>query len=237
MPNPNRDPETQQFTSPPEQPQQEDPWAAVRAAGVSPEDALRGAEVWRGLNHLDTRKQTLEGLLRPDIDTWIAQQPQAEQESPFAQYGQPEPEEEEYYAPPQPQVDLRSFAEEVYSKARDGVVTWADIERMQQEQAREEAFNQAARAATEHHKLPGFMSADIEQQAKFLAAQQPNRPPGDIANELAAQRRQELDSYYQAQNPSLPGPSVPGGPTPSGGFQQPTNDQEAMDASRMGLDP
>lgn len=241
-PNPHHD-DQGRFTSPPEgapeRPSDEDPWAAVREAGITPEQAMRGGPLWRDLNDLDTREQAFKSIYRPEIDQAYLGQQSEEWESPFAQYGQPEQqqqEQEEYYEPPQPQVDLRAFAEDIYSRSREGVVTWADIERMQQEQVREQAFTDAAAAGVQAHNLPQGDAQFIAMQAKAIAAQQPNRPPADIAGELARARAAELAAWRGSSTPPLPGPAVPGGPVPSADYQPPRTEKEAMEASRMGLD-
>ncbi len=243
-PNPNHNPENGQFTTPPEQspePAQESPWAALEQAGITPEQAMQGGRVWQGLNALDRRQETLQSIIRPDIDTWIGQQPE-QPPDPLAQYVAPEYEEE--YVPQQPQMpDFHQFGTEVKNAAVAEALAAAraDWQQQLQQMMADQAITEAATSAVKSAGLPESMAPDIEYRARMLAQEQRNRAPGDIANELARQRADELRAWAAQSGPAPIGsPSTPGGPVPSVHSAGPPDGVDpakwALERSREGLD-
>lgn len=248
MPNPNHDPSNGQFTVPPAAPdaaaappETADPWAQVREAGITPEQAIQGGRFWGDLNNLDRRQQALQSVIRPDIDTWIGRQ--QEQADPYAQFGFGADDYEDEPAQPQglpfdPQEYARQIVELSTNQSMQQMQSWL------QNMVMDQQFSEAAGNAVTQHKLPQGDRTFIEQQAKAIAQQQPNRAPADIANELAQARANELAAWAQqsgAVAPQLASPSTPGGPVPSP-FQGPppgasSADIEAwaMQRSREGL--
>lgn len=242
MPNPNHDPDNGQFTQPPaEAPapvEPADPWAAVRESGITPEQAMQGGRLWGDINNLDRRQQALQSVIRPDIDTWLGRQ-QAEPEDPYSQFSVDD------YEDPQPQglpFDPQEYARQIVEMSTQQ--SMSQIQSWLQNMAMDNQFTEAAGGAVSQYKLPAGDRAFIEQQAKAIAQQQPNRAPADIANELAQARANELAQWAQASGavpPQLASPSTPGGPVPSLNQGPPPGaspadiERWAMQRSREGL--
>lgn len=203
MPNPHHDPSTGQFTNAPDpnQPpegggegQQPDPWAAVREAGITPEQALQGGRLYADLNNLDRRQQALQQVIRPDIDTWIGQQGQGQEEpDPFEQFGDPEEPygyEPEPQAQHQPAFNPQEFARQVVELAK-GEST-KEIQNWLQGMMQAQQVTETATSVAKEVGLPASDAQFIEHQVKMLSEQQPNRAPADIAREVAQARANEL---------------------------------------------
>jgi hypothetical protein len=240
--NPNHDEATGQFTTPPESaepPAAPDPWAAVREAGITPEQAMQGGRLYADLNNLDRRQQALQSVIRPDIDTWIGRQ--QEPEDPYAMFGADDYDEE----PQQPQglpFDPQDYARQIVELATNQ--SMQQMQQWLQGMVVGQQFTEAATNAVATHKLPPSDAAFIEHRARELAQQQPNRAPADIVNEIARQRADEIQTWAQASGavpPQVASPATPGGPVPSP-FQGPPPgasarelEEWAMKISREGL--
>jgi hypothetical protein len=219
MPNPYHHPDNGQFTTPPAEPAAPpveqappDPWASVREAGITPEQAMQGGRLYADLNNLDRRQQALQSVIRPDIDTWIGRQ--AEEEDPFSQFGM-----DDYDEPAQPQglpFDPQEYARQIVELSTNQSLR--QMQEWMQNLVIGQQFTEAASGAVSSHKLPPSDAAFIEQQARAIAQQQPNRAPADNATALAHQRANELAQWAQASGampPTIASPSTPGGPVPS----------------------
>lgn len=201
--------------------------------GAPPEVIQEALSVYRDLNNLDTRHQRLGQILRPDIDGQFVQsfgQPQQEQD-PYAQfYGQDEAYEEQP-AYEQPALDPRQLAETIKQD------TIGEMQRWFSQMAAEQAVKDAATSAATAAGLPAELADMVEVRVKAAQQLQPNRQPGDLANEAARQIAQVIASAQvtppAAQAPSTP---VPGGPAPDT-LQKPRTIEEAMEYSRQVLNP
>ena len=242
MPNPHHDPGNGQFTTPPEappapsDPTPPDPWASVREAGITPEQAMQGGRLYADLNNLDRRQQALQSVIRPDIDTWIGRQ--VEEDDPFEQFGADDYDDQ----PAAPTFDPQEYARQIVEMSKNA--SMREMQGWLQNMMMEQQFTEASTRAVSQHKLPPGDQAFIEQQAKAIAQQQPNRAPADIANELAQARANELAQWAQASGampPQLASPSTPGGPVPSPHSGPPPNatpaeiEAWAIQRSREGL--
>lgn len=243
MPNPNHDPENGQFTTPPaappepQAPAQDDPWAQVREAGITPEQAMNGGRLYADLNNLDRRQQALQSVIRPDIDTWIGRH--QEDDDPYAQFGADD------YDEPAPQglpFDPQEYARQIVEMSKQE--SMREFQGYLQNMMMETQFSEAAKSVVSQHNLPPGDAMFIEQQAKALAQQQPNRAPSDIANELAQKRANELAQWAQAAGavqPQVASPAAPGGPVPSPhqgpppGSSMAELERWALERSREGL--
>lgn len=241
--NPNHDPDSGQFApppaAPPVEPETVDPWAQVRESGITPEQAMQGGRLWGDINNLDRRQQALQSVIRPDIDTWIGRQ-QQEPEDPYAQFGA-----DDYEDDPQPQglpFDPQEYARQIVELSTNQ--SMRQMQEWLQNMVVGQQFTEAAGSAVSQHKLPPGDAAFIEQRAREIAQQQPNRAPADIANELAQVRANELAAWAQASGampPQIASPATPGGPVPSlhqgppPGASPAELDKWAMDRSREGL--
>jgi hypothetical protein len=213
-PNPNHA-EDGKFTTPPETGPD---WSAFEQAGITPdkaEEVAKAYDHWQRLNNLDHRQEALQSVIRPDIDTWLGQQPEAP-EDPLAQYATPqEYEEEEYQVPQQPQMpDLHQFGTDITAAAV--AAARADWQQQLQQMFADQQITDAASAAVKDAGLPPTMASLIEHEARQRASQQPNRSAAEIATEIATERATELREHF-AQNspPPIGSPSLPGGPVPS----------------------
>lgn len=200
-------PEGQEPTPAPEAPSTPD-------YGLSPEELQNAANLYRGLNNLDTRGQYIQQVVRPDIDgqflRGMFEPQQQEQQDPWQQFtGEPEYEEPEY----QPAFDPDMLRQAVRAEIEQGQQQmWGQL----QEMAVNQQITESAAQATQAANLPSFLSGSIEQQVRQQHQLQPNRQFGDIANEVAQKYAREL-AQYQAAPPATPAPQgqVPGGPAPS----------------------
>lgn len=208
------------------------------------------------LNNLDTRGETLASVLRPGQDLppgmdWNqarallfsqAAQPQEEEEfDPFAEvYGeQPAYEQPQYQ---EPVFDPRSLApvfDQFGEHTRQQAVQEAlqIFEQRQMEQAREQGITQGVSSAVETHKLSDFGKGIVEAMTRQAVQQQPNRAPGDIANEMAKAYLDDAAQRFVANGgvPPVQGAPTPGGPIP--GDAAPKTFQEALEQSYSGLNP
>lgn len=238
MPNPNHDPETGQFTNPPTpEPAAGPDWSSFEQAGITPDNAhevQQALNLYRGVNNLDTRQQYLDQLIRPGLDPWS--KAQAEQQDPWSAMQGDDEGEYEYEQPQAPAFDPRQLTPvfEGYAERIERGI-FEKLGAMAQRQALEDAATQALTK----HGLPADLAPGLQQEVEQITRQYSNRQPGEVAEQLAAQKKQKLMEWANANvgRPSQQGAPPPAGaPTPSGDGP-PRTDEEAMRRSMEMLDP
>lgn len=230
--------------------------------GASPEEIQNALNMARGLSNLDTRHDVLGKLVRPDVDAQFlrSQFAPAEEEpeadfDPFAEvYGEQPPNllgydqqtgQPIYGNQPQfqePAFDPRSLApvfDQFGEHTRQQAVQEAlqIFEQRQMEQAREQGISQGVSAAVQTHGLSDFGKGIVEAMTRQAVAQNPNKAPGDIANEMAKAYLDDSAQRFVANGgvPPVQGAAPPGGPIP--GDAAPKTFKDALEQSYQGLNP
>lgn len=234
MPNPNHDPDTGQFTSPPQEPAAPD-YSSFAQAGITPEmlDEITNARnLYQGLNNLNTRQQYLDQLIQP-FDGYS--RAQAEQQDPWAGYAD-DGEDEGYYEPqPQqpPPFDPRSlqpvfegYGEQIEQRIMGRLTSMA----------RDQAIEDATAGAVREAGLPPSFSRAIQAEVDQVTNQYANRQPADVAREVAARFKADIAAYHAASAaPPAQTPGPPPADAPVPGDAEPKTWEDAMRWSRDNL--
>lgn len=199
--------------------------------GASPEEIQQALNMYRGLNNLDTRGETLQRIVRPDYDGHVLRQivePEQPAGDPWDNFAEPEPmgyaaDGTPVFAEPpvqyggyqQPQgFDPRSL-QPVFDQYGNQIKN--DIFEQLGQMAQEQAFKDSAAQAAGAAGLPPTVAGLIEQRVREAQRMSPNRQIGDIANEVARSVQTEL-LQWKATPPeggALGGGAAPAGPVPS----------------------
>jgi len=214
--------------------------------GASQDEITQALDMFRGLNNLDTRGQYLEKVVRPEYDGQFLRQmgqpaeAEAEPNDPWATYNEQYNEQAQYEEPQyeQPQFDPSTLPQMLQPVLDTNA---QEIERRVFERlgqmAQDQSIRDSSESAAKFNNLPPSTAALIEQQVRAQQQMNPNRQAGELAKEAAAALATEL-LQWKATPPPTPPPSsaVPSGPSPDT-LQKPRTVEEAMEHSRMTLNP
>lgn len=238
------------------------PGPEAPAPEAAPDPTMEQARaLYDGLQNLDRRGETLAQVLRPGQDLppgmdwnqaraalFAMQQAEPEPEAdPFDQFGagpqivgynpdgtpvfdQPY-QEPAAFDPRDLQPVFESYGQHIEERAFNRAQQWF------MQQAQEQGVRAGIEQAATKHQLSDFAKGVVEAMTKQASASQPNRAPGEIADEMAKMYLEDANRRFVAQGgaPAPPRPGVPSGPVP--GEQRPTTDAEALEWSRRTLSP